>query len=84
VGGVDDTSYDEFFRREYPALVGFLRKLGFKQEQAEDAAGQAMLNAYLDWPKITSPGAWVRTVARRIAYNTVGRTDKEVKRANQK
>jgi RNA polymerase sigma-70 factor (ECF subfamily) len=64
VGG---TAFDEFFRSEYPLLIGFLQKIGFEREQAKDAAAEAMTGAYESWARIDRPRAWVRKVACRIA-----------------
>ena len=71
--------FDEFFRRDYPLLVGFLVKLGFKREEAEEAAAEAMHQACKRWwvndgpERIYSPHGWVRTAAIRIASRQVRR-----------
>jgi hypothetical protein len=56
--GVASTGFDEFFRREHTLLIGFLQKSGFKREDAEEAAGEAMAYAYADWsdpnPRVTT------------------------------
>lgn len=84
-GSVDDTSdsasFDEFFRKEYRELVAFLMVSGFKQEEAKDAAGEAMTGACRNWSTITSPRKWVRTAAYRIAYKTDKRRKEEFRRA---
>lgn len=74
------TDFDEFFRREYPRLVGFLQKCGFEREQAKDAAAEAMTHAYASWPQLIRPEAWVRTTAYRTACKQVKRAREEFHR----
>jgi RNA polymerase sigma factor (sigma-70 family) len=62
-----DESFDEFFRRDYPSLVAFLRKLGFDRESAEDAAEDAMIDAYENWDALRWPRAYVRKAAQHAA-----------------
>lgn len=60
-------SFDTFFRREYIALITFLRRLGFDREDAEDATQEAMACAFERWRTITNARGWVRSAAYRIA-----------------
>jgi RNA polymerase sigma-70 factor (ECF subfamily) len=63
---VDADEFAPFFRREFPRLVLHLRTRGFGK-LAEDAAEEAMTEAFKHWKDITTPSAWVRTVASRLA-----------------
>jgi RNA polymerase sigma-70 factor (ECF subfamily) len=69
VGGDDD--FDEFFRADFPLLVGFLGKADFELEVARDAATQAMFHAFEVWKSISFPRAWVRRVGIRMATEQV-------------
>ncbi len=65
--------FDDFFRQVFPFLVGFLVKLGYDRAAAEDAAQEAMTQAYTNWANIRQPAAWVWRTAARIASNTARR-----------
>jgi RNA polymerase sigma-70 factor (ECF subfamily) len=73
VGGDDE--FDEFFRADFPLLVGFLGKAEFELEVARDAAAEAMLHAFKVWKSISFPRAWVRRVGLRMATEQDMRRD---------
>lgn len=76
------STFEEFFRDEYKPLVAFLRKHGFGQEQAEDAAQEAMACACKDWYRVDqSARGWVYKVAYRSACIQARRSRQEVLRA---
>ncbi|GAA3879168.1 sigma-70 family RNA polymerase sigma factor [Saccharothrix violaceirubra] len=60
-------AFDEFFRADFARLIAYLGKLGFRREDAEDAAEEAMTILYTRWSQVEHPGAWVRSAARRCA-----------------
>jgi RNA polymerase sigma factor (sigma-70 family) len=60
-------TFAEFFRADFPCLIGFLIHLGYSEEVAKDAATEAMVKACHEWSSLGSPRAWVRTVSRREA-----------------
>jgi RNA polymerase sigma factor (sigma-70 family) len=66
-----EISFDEFFRRDFPRLVGFLLRLGHSKEDAEDAAAEAMALAYVKWGMVSQPRGWVRSTASRAAWKIV-------------
>jgi RNA polymerase sigma factor (sigma-70 family) len=72
---VPDTpeEFDQFFRREFGALVAFVRKLGYDLEDSQDAAAEAMHDAYRHWARIEAPLAWIRVAAQRIALSQAQR-----------
>lgn len=80
-----DTPEDfaEFFRREFGALVAFVRKLGFELEDARDAAAEAMKDAYRSWERIDRPLAWIRVAAQRIALKQARRQRQGARHALQ-
>jgi RNA polymerase sigma factor (sigma-70 family) len=59
--------FEEFFRADFPRLIGFLINIGYSKGVANDAATDAMAIAYREWPSLESPRAWVRKVARHRA-----------------
>ena len=63
--------FDQFFRREFGALVAFVRKLGFELEDARDAAAEAMKDAYRNWARLETPLPWIRVAAQRVALHHV-------------
>src|SRR5688572_20892493 len=66
---VPDTQedFEQFFRREFGALVSFVRKLGYGVEDARDAAIEAMHDAFRHWSRVSQPLVWVRLAAQRGA-----------------
>lgn len=77
-----DEDFDEFFRRELPSLVAFVRRVAdVDVEQAKDAVQDALIKAYAEWPEIRHPRAWVRLVAQRAAIREAARTRDAVLRA---
>lgn len=57
------SAFDEFFRHHYPAMVRLVMYTGATLHDAEDAVSTAMVEAYLAWPLLVNPTAWVRTAA---------------------
>jgi DNA-directed RNA polymerase specialized sigma24 family protein len=58
--------FDDFYLREYPAVVGLLQGLLRSRLIAEELAQETFLVAYRDWGRISgmdNPRAWVRRVA---------------------
>lgn len=75
-----DGGFHSFFASEYGLVVSFLCKAGFDYHIADDATAEAMTTAYRDWPKITSPRAWIRTAAYRVATKKTTASRNEVTR----
>lgn len=58
--------FDDFYLREYPAVVGLLQGLLRSRMVAEELAQETFLVAYRDWSRVSgldNPRAWVRRVA---------------------
>ena len=58
--------FDDFYLREYPAVVGLLQGLLRSRLIAEELAQETFLVAYRDWARVSgldNPRAWVRKVA---------------------
>lgn len=74
-------SFDEYYRRDYRALVGLAIVLTNDHAVAEDLVQDALTQAHRNWSKVShfdKPGAWVRRVLvnrstsrfRRLASET--------------
>jgi RNA polymerase sigma-70 factor (ECF subfamily) len=59
--------FEAFYVREYHGIVRLAYALSGSRLVAEDIAQDVFLRAYLDWPRIRHPGAWVRKVTVRRA-----------------
>lgn len=79
MGGPGD--FEEFFREDYGRLIAYLRKSGFGAAAAEDAAAEAMAKVMEAWDDVEHARAWVRTIARRYAYDQIERGQRGVERA---
>jgi RNA polymerase sigma-70 factor (ECF subfamily) len=66
-------SFDMFFRREFRVIVKAVMYAGANLDDAEDAVSTAMIEAYLAWPLLTNPAAWVRTAALHNFINSAQR-----------
>jgi RNA polymerase sigma-70 factor, ECF subfamily len=61
--------FDDFYLREYPAVVGLLQGLLRSRLIAEELAQETFLVAYRDWGRVSgldNPRAWVRKVALNL------------------
>jgi RNA polymerase sigma-70 factor (ECF subfamily) len=64
--GTAPEPFDEFYLREYPAVVGLLQGLLRSRLVAEELAQETFLVAYRDWGRVSgldNPRAWIRKVA---------------------
>jgi RNA polymerase sigma-70 factor (ECF subfamily) len=59
--------FEAFYVREYHGIVRLAYALSGSRLVAEDIAQDVFLRAYLDWPRIRRPAAWVRKVTVRRA-----------------
>lgn len=57
--------FANFYRSEFSRVSAFLMMAGATTEDASDAVQDAFMHAYRVWDSITSPKAWIRTVAFR-------------------
>jgi RNA polymerase sigma-70 factor (ECF subfamily) len=55
--------FEGFFRAEYRGLVVYVRSLGARHADAEDAASEAMLQAHRRWRSLRQPRNWTRKAA---------------------
>lgn len=54
-----------FYKERVPGLIAYLLSQGAMADQAADIAQEVMTAAYLRWTEISSPRAFVYTLARR-------------------
>jgi len=71
------TSYDEFYRAEYPRVVAYLAYHGYSRHTAEEAAQNAMVEVHRSWDTIRKPHVWARKAAHHHAGRLWRRTRRE-------
>lgn len=72
--------FDEHFRSQFPRLVYELRYIVGVESLARDIAQEAFIRQYVAWARVShydKPGAWVRRVALRLAFNARRRQARE-------
>lgn len=75
-------AFEDFYVREYPAVVGLAYALSGSRWGAEDLAQEAFLAAHRDWERIGSyerPAAWVRRVVANLSVSAFRRRVAETK-----
>ena len=75
-------SFEDFYVREYLAVVGLAFALSGSRWGAEDLAQEAFMAAHRDWERIRAyerPGAWVRRVVANMSVSTFRRRAAEAK-----
>lgn len=80
--GVVRVPFEEFYRREYAAVVRLTFVLSGRSEVAEDVAQEAFLSAQRRWDRIAAyddPGGWVRRVATNRCRSGFRRASAEVR-----
>lgn len=73
--------HEEFFRREFPAMVAVAYAMSGSRWAAEEAAQEALLRAYRSWETVgryDKPGAWLRRVTINLATSWMRRRISEV------
>lgn len=74
------SSFEIFYREEYPAIVAIAYGLTGSRWVAEDLAQEAFLRVHADWPRVArkdSPTAWVRRVVINLAKSRFRRLRSE-------
>lgn len=74
-GSVADSALDEVFRREWPRILAAVIRYTGSLELAEEAVQESFARAVAsrDRELLINPAAWITTVAKRIAIDTVRR-----------
>jgi len=68
--------FEDFYRKEFPAVVGLAYALSGSRAGAEDLAQEAFLAAYRSWPRVSGfdkPEAWVRRVVANKSVSFIRR-----------
>jgi len=74
--------FEDFYVKEYTAVVGLAYALSGSRSGAEDLAQEAFLAAYSNWDRIAGyeqPGAWVRRVVANRSVSSFRRRAAEAK-----
>jgi hypothetical protein len=74
--------FDDFYRREFSAVVGLAYALSGNRWAAEDLAQESFLVAHRDWDRVGTyddPGAWVRRVVTNLSVSALRRRMIEAK-----
>jgi RNA polymerase sigma-70 factor (ECF subfamily) len=82
VDAAQPEAFEDFYVREYPAVVGLAYALSGSRWGSEDLAQEAFLAAHRDWGRIGSyqhPAAWVRRVVANLAVSAFRRRVAETK-----
>ena len=75
-------TFDDFYAREFGAVVGLAYALSGSRSGAEDLAQEAFLAAHRNWERIggyADPGAWVRRVVANLSVSAFRRRLAEAK-----
>ena len=75
-------SFEEFYLKDYQAVVGLAFALSGSRWLAEDLAQEAFLAAHRNWPRVSAydqPGAWVRRVVANLSVSAFRRRMVEAK-----
>lgn len=69
-------SFEDFYMKDYQAVVGLAYALSGSRWLAEDLAQEAFLAAHRRWPRVSAydqPGAWVRRVVANLSVSAFRR-----------
>ncbi len=75
-------SFDQFYRLNYPAVVGLVFSLSGSRTAAEDLAQEAFLKAHRSWSEVSehpNPEGWVRKVAINMCRSNFRRLGAETR-----
>jgi RNA polymerase sigma-70 factor (ECF subfamily) len=75
-------TFEEFYEREFRAVVGLAYALSGNRSGAEDLAQEAFLVAHRDWDRVgtyTRPEVWVRRVVANLSVSVFRRSVVEAK-----
>lgn len=74
---IDHTEFEQLYRRWWPDVVSLCRKLLGRSDEAEDAAQEAFLRAWVARDRYSSAmpfWPWLATIARRLCVDRRRRT----------
>jgi RNA polymerase sigma-70 factor, ECF subfamily len=75
-------TFEDFYAREFPAVVGLAYALSGSRAGSEDLAQEAFLAALRDWDRVGGfgrPDVWVRRVVANLSVSTLRRRYTEAK-----
>jgi DNA-directed RNA polymerase specialized sigma24 family protein len=65
--------FEEYYEKDYRALVAFARRLGADLADAEDAVQTSYGHLLIAWPQVDEPAAWMRRVVSRQVRRILSR-----------
>jgi RNA polymerase sigma factor (sigma-70 family) len=77
-----DTSFEEFYRREFPIMVALAVAVSGSRVAAEDIAQDAFIRAHRNWGEVSKydrPGTWIRRVTINLATDIRRRVASEAR-----
>ena len=80
--GTPRVSFEDFYLKDYQAVVGLAYALSGNRSLAEDLAQEAFIAAHRNWPRVSAydqPGAWVRRVVANLSVSAFRRRVVEAK-----
>ena len=75
-------TFEDFYTREFPAVVGLAYALSGSRSGSEDLAQEAFLVALREWDRVAGfgrPDVWVRRVVTNLSRSTLRRRYAEAK-----
>jgi RNA polymerase sigma-70 factor (ECF subfamily) len=69
-------SFEELYRREYPALMGMARALTDSFEASQDAVQDTMVKAFIHWNRVgrlDRPGGWCYRILMNVCRSRLRR-----------
>lgn len=69
-------TFEEFYRKEYRAVVALAYALSGSRWVAEELAQEAFIRAHRNWARLATydqPGAWVRRVVTNLSVSAIRR-----------
>jgi RNA polymerase sigma-70 factor (ECF subfamily) len=82
MSGEPSLAFEDFYAKEYAAVVGLAYALSGSRAGAEDLAQEAFLAAHRNWQRVGAydqPGAWVRRVVANLSVSAIRRKVAETK-----
>lgn len=71
------SAVSDFYRDQYAGVVKYLVHVGAAHHEAEDAAQEAMIRLFRNWPGISNHHGWVRRVALNVFLSARNKANRE-------
>jgi len=77
VQGVDADAVEELFKRVYPKLAGWVRRLVDDDDTAHEIASEAFVRLLARWTKVDSPQSYLYMIATNLIRDHWRKTERE-------